>query len=139
MSFSSFTLYSETRSADTELVHGTDCVLFYFMNCHSKYDLYITLKEKVDYIIVSTGGWFSVRYVTTATCRAIFRRLRFKRKTAPARFTKFAGYLHWGVSFSGNEISLILKNKMAATGISLKIYFFLLAGSPRWKVESLHQ
>ena len=47
-----------------------------------------------------------------------------------ATFTKFAGYLNWGVSFSGKEISLILKNKMAATGISLKIiYLFLLAGS----------
>ena len=40
-----------------------------------------------------------------------------------------AGYLLWGVSFSGKEISLILKNKMAAAGISLKIiYIFLLAG-----------
>ena len=40
------------------------------------------------------------------------------------------GYLHWVVSFSGTEISLILKNKMAALGISLKIiYLFLLAGS----------
>ena len=29
-----------------------------------------------------------------------------------------------GVSFSGTEISLILKNKMAATGISLKIIYF---------------
>ena len=37
-----------------------------------------------------------------------------------------------GVSFSGTEISLILKNKMAATGISLKIiYIFLLAVSHR--------
>ena len=53
---------------------------------------------------------------------------RSKRKTTAARFTKFAGYLYWGVSFSGKENSLILKNKMAATGISLKIiYIFLLA------------
>ena len=38
----------------------------------------------------------------------------------------------WGVSFSGKEISLILKKKMAATGISLKIiYIFLLAVSHR--------
>ena len=43
---------------------------------------------------------------------------------------KFAGYLHWEVNFSGTEISLILKNDMAAAGISLKIiYIFLLAGS----------
>ena len=59
-------------------------------------------------------------------------RYRSQRKTTPSRFTKFAGYLHWEVSFSGTEISLILKNKMAATGISLKItYLFLLAGSRR--------
>ena len=37
-----------------------------------------------------------------------------------------------GVRFSGTEISLSLKNKMAAAGISLKIiYLFLLAGSHR--------
>ena len=54
--------------------------------------------------------------------------------TTAARFTKFAGYFHWGfgVSFSGKENSLILKNKMAATGISLKIIdIFLLAVSHR--------
>ena len=55
---------------------------------------------------------------------------QLQRKTAAARFTKFAGYLHWGVSFSGKKNSLILENKMAATGISLKIiYIFLLAVS----------
>ena len=43
-----------------------------------------------------------------------------------------AGYLHLEETFSGSEISLILKNKMAATGISFKIiYLFLLAGSDR--------
>ena len=56
--------------------------------------------------------WFNVRY-------------------AAARFTKFAGYLHREVRFSGTEISLILKNKMATACISLKIiygYLFLLTG-----------
>ena len=38
-------------------------------------------------------------------------------------FTKFTGYLHWEVSFSGTEISFMLKNKMAVTGISLKIVY----------------
>ena len=51
----------------------------------------------------------------------------FPIKTTPARFTTFAGSLHWEVSFSGTEISLILKSIMAAVGISLKIiYLFLL-------------
>ena len=40
-----------------------------------------------------------------------------------ARFTEFTGYLHWGVSFFGKEVGLILKNKMAAAGISLKIIY----------------
>ena len=87
-------------------------------------------------IIVSTGSirWilsFSVRYAGAA-CREIFGVNALKRKTTVLRFTKFAGYLHWGVSFSGKENSLILKNKMAATGISLKIIdIFLLAVSHR--------
>ena len=55
-----------------------------------------------------------------------------KKKATAARFTKFAGYLHFGVSFSRTEISFILKNKMATTDISLKImYIFLLAVSHR--------
>ena len=66
---------------------------------------------------------FSIHY--TAAAAVVARRLIFGvnalRKPTPARFTKFAGYFHWGVSFSGTEISLILKNKMAAVGISLKI------------------
>ena len=50
--------------------------------------------------------------------------------TTPAGFTKFVGYIHWEVSFSGTEISLILKNKVAAAGFSLKIiYLFPLADS----------
>ena len=44
----------------------------------------------------------------------------------------FSGYLHWEVSFSGTEIILILKNKIAAAGISLKIiylfYWLVLIG-----------
>ena len=43
-----------------------------------------------------------------------------------ARFTKFTGYVYWEVSFSETEISLILKNKMAASGISLKVIDLLL-------------
>ena len=50
--------------------------------------------------------------------------------STPATFTKFAGCLHWGVSISETEISLIRKNMMGAADISLKIiYIFLLAVS----------
>ena len=45
----------------------------------------------------------------------------------PASF-KFTGCIHSEVSFSGIEIGLILKSKMATAGISLKsVYFFPLA------------
>ena len=58
--------------------------------------------------IVSTGCirwilWFSVRYMPP-------------------------GSFHWEVSFSQTEISLILKNKMAAAGISLKFIYLILLG-----------
>ena len=76
--------------------------------------------------------WFSVCYAAAAR-REIFGVNALKGKLYQLiRFTKFAGYLHWGVSFSGTENSLILKNKMAAAGIYLKIiYIFLLAVSHR--------
>ena len=70
-------------------------------------------------LIISTRSirwilWFSGCYATA--CREIF--------SVNALITKFA-YLHWEVSFSDTEISLIPKNKMAAPGISLKsIYHF---------------
>ena len=86
-------------------------------------------------LFVSTRGirwilWFSVRYTTAAAHREIFGVNALRGKMTPARFTKFARYLHWEVSFSETEITLILKNKMAATSISLKIiYVFLLPGS----------
>ena len=77
--------------------------------------------------------WFGVHYNdAAATARTEIFDVNALRKTTPARFTKFVEYLHWGVSFSGTEISLILKNKMAAAGISLKIIdIFLLAVSHR--------
>ena len=75
--------------------------------------------------------WFSIRYAAAAR-REIFgvNTLRGKRQQlgSPNLQDIFMG----GVSFSGKENSLILKNKMAATGISLKIIdIFLLAVSHR--------
>ena len=66
--------------------------------------------------------WFSVHYAAAICTDFLCQNVE--------SFTKFAGYLHWEVSFSGTEISLILENNMAAAGLSLKIiYLFLLAGS----------
>ena len=88
-------------------------------------------------IFVSTGGirwilWFSVCYAA-AVHREIFGintlRGKLHQLGSPNLQDIFIG---GGVSFSGKEISLILKNKMAAAGISLKIiYIFLLAVSHR--------
>ena len=74
--------------------------------------------------------WFSVR--STAARREIFGVNAPKGKLhqlgSPNLYYIFIG----GVNFSGTENSLILKNKMTAAGISLKIiYIFLLAVSHR--------
>ena len=63
--------------------------------------------------------WLSVCYAIAA-CREIF----------DVNTLRFTGYLLWGLGFSATEISVILKNKIAAVDISLKIIcLFILAGS----------
>ena len=54
--------------------------------------------------------------------------LMLSEETTPARLTKFAGYLHWGLRFSGIDISLILKNNMATADISTFFYWLFLIG-----------
>ena len=89
------------------------------------------MKDVVQ-LIVSTGSirwilWFSVRYAATAARREIFgvNALRGKQQQLGAPNLQD---IFIGVSFFGKENSLILKNKMAAKGISLKIIdIFLLA------------
>ena len=97
-------------------------------------------------IFVSDGGiwwvlWLSFCYANATARREIFgvNALRGKlHQLGSANFQDI--FIGRGVSFSGTEISVILKNKMAAADISLKIiYIFLLAVSHRWKVESLHR
>ena len=70
--------------------------------------------------------WFSVRYA--AVRNEIFGINALREKLHQLRFTKFAGYLHWGVKFSGTKIILILKNKMATVGIYLKIIYIFSTG-----------
>ena len=87
-------------------------------------------------VIVSTGSirwilWFSVRYAD-ATRREIFGVNALRGKQQQLGSPNLQDIFNGGVSFSGKENSLILKNKMAATGISLKIIdIFLLAVSHR--------
>ena len=85
-------------------------------------------KIQLLYPLEASGGYSGLAFAY----REIFGVNALRGKLHQLGFCKFAGYLHWEVGFSGTEISLILKNKMAATGISLKIiYLFLLAGSNR--------
>ena len=74
-------------------------------------------------IIVSSGAiWFSVYYAAVAAAhREIFNFNTLRGKLHQLDSPKFAGYLHCEVSFSG---SLILTYKLAAVGISLKIFLF---------------
>ena len=118
-------------SSATSLMLVTQCI-FFLCVCACD-NLVPCLLVFLFFLIVSTRSiqwilWFSIRY-TAITCREIFD-VNTQRKTRPASFTKFAGYLHWEVSFSGTEISFILKNKITALKISLQIiYLFLLASS----------
>ena len=65
--------------------------------------------------------WFNIRYA--AAHRENLALTFSEENNTSYRFTKFAGYLNWEVRFSGTEISLILKTKMVAAGISLKIIY----------------
>ena len=90
------------------------------------------LLQGVLFLVVSTGRiwwilWFSVRYAAAAR-REIFGVNALRGKQQQLGSPNLQDIFIGGVSFSGKENSLILKNKMAATGISLKIiYIFLLA------------
>ena len=64
-------------------------------------------------------------FVITGGHRGIFGVNALTGKLHQLGSPNFTGYLHWGVSFSGTEISLFLKNKMAAAGISLKFFPWL--------------
>ena len=77
----------------------------------------------------ASGGYFGLAFAMPPPHVERFSALTLLRgKLHQLGSPKFVGYLHWGVSFSGKEIGLILKNKMAVAGISLKIiYIFLLA------------
>ena len=117
-------------------VHLQKILLFgvYWCRRNRELVLKLTFNHNIAYCIHRKHPVDTLVYCSlcAATVRRHFRRYCCKSKTTSGRFTTFAGYLHWGVSFSGKEISLILKNKMGATGISLKIiYIFLLAVSHR--------
>ena len=59
--------------------------------------------------------WISL--VTPPQCVERFHRYRSNEKNIIASLLKFAGYIHNHKILHGNILGLILKNKMAATGV----------------------
>ena len=117
-------------SSPTPCARACALPLFVWRHCVFASNYSVENLLDISRVIVSTGSirwilWFSVRYAAAAR-REIFgvNALRGKQQQlgSPNLQDIFI------VSFSGKENSLILKNKMAAPGISLKIiYIFLLA------------
>ena len=76
----------------------------------------------------ASGGYFGLAFNTPPPHLEIFGVNALRGKQQQLGSPNLQDIFIGGVSFSGKENSLILKNKMAATGISLKIiYIFLLA------------
>ena len=65
-------------------------------------------------------------------CVERFHRYRSNKKNIIASLLKFAGYIHNHKILTGNIFDLILKNKMAAKGVSLSViksaYISLIVG-----------
>ena len=66
--------------------------------------------------IVSNYG-FDFVTTTPPQCVERFHRSRSNEKNIIASLLKFAGYIHSHKILPGNIFGLILKNKMAATGV----------------------
>ena len=66
---------------------------------------------------IASGGYYGFRFVTPPQCVERFHRYRSNEKNIIASLLKFAGYIHNHKISPGNIFDLILKNKMAATGV----------------------
>ena len=69
---------------------------------------------------IPSGGYYGFCFVTPTPppqCREIFHRYRPNEKNIIASLLKFAGHIHNHKILPGNIFCLILKNKMAATGV----------------------
>ena len=72
-------------------------------------NLFAYISQTLLYPLDASSGYFGLAFATLL-CTEIFKVNALSRKS-PASFTKIAGYLYWDVSFSGTEISLILKTR----------------------------
>ena len=79
-----------------------------------------------DYCIhrIASGGYYGFDFVTPTLpppqCVERFHRYRSNKNNIIASLLKFAGYIHSHKILPGIIFGLILKNKMAATGVSLQ-------------------
>ena len=68
-------------------------------------------------VFVSTGGYYGFRFVTPSQCVERFHHHRSNEKNIIASLLKFAGYIHSHKILPENICGLILKNKIATTGV----------------------
>ena len=67
---------------------------------------------------IASGGYYGFRFVTPAwQCVERFHSYRSNEKNIIAGLLKFGGYIHNHKILPGNIFGLILKSKMAATGV----------------------
>ena len=70
---------------------------------------------------IASGGYYGFDFVMPTPpppqCVERFQRYRSNEKNIIASLLKFAGYIHSHKILPGNIFGLILKNKMAATGV----------------------
>ena len=73
---------------------------------------------------IASGGYYGFDFVTPTSplpqCVERFHRYRSNKKNIIASLLKFAGYIHSHKILPVDIFGLILKNKMAATGVSLQ-------------------
>ena len=80
----------------------------------------LTTRSNIS-IIVSTGGYYGFRFITPQCVEGFHHYRSNEKNNTIASFLKFTGYIHNHKILPGNIFGPILKNKMAATGVSLSI------------------
>ena len=67
---------------------------------------------------IASGGYYGFHFISPPPrCVERFHRYRSNQTNIIARLLKFAGYIHNHKILPGNIFGLILKNKMATTGV----------------------
>ena len=82
----------------------------------------LVLLPYISLYLIASGGYYGFHFVTPPPpqCVERFHRYRSNEKNIIATLLRFAGYIHT-IKLPGNIFGLILKNKMAATDISLSV------------------